>query len=119
MSKLNSIIENKNQLIQYFEDGCKPKSSWKIGTEHEKFGFIKRNLKPLPYQGDCSVLSVLKGLIDTFGWKPIEENKFIIGLNKDSANITLELRIKDRKILINIKFFIKHSILLVYLELIL
>ena len=33
---------------------------------------------------------VLKGLIDTFGWKPIEENKFIIGLNKDSANITLE-----------------------------
>ena len=90
MSKLNSIIENKNQLIQYFEDGCKPKSSWKIGTEHEKFGFIKRNLKPLPYQGDCSVLSVLKGLIDTFGWKPIEENKFIIGLNKDSANITLE-----------------------------
>ncbi len=90
MSKLNSIVENKNQLIQFFEDGCKPKSSWKIGTEHEKFGFIKSNLKPLPYKGHCSVLSVLNGLIETFGWKPIEENKCIIGLKKDTANITLE-----------------------------
>lgn len=41
MSKLNLVVEGKNQLVQYLEDGCKPKSSWKIGTEHEKFGFIK------------------------------------------------------------------------------
>ncbi len=90
MSKLNSIIDNKNQLIKYFEDGCKPKKLWKIGTEHEKFGFIKKNLKPLPYDGDCSILKVLKGLIETFGWIPIEENKFIIGLKKGAANISLE-----------------------------
>ena len=50
MSKLNVVVEDKNQLVQYLEDGCKPKSSWKIGTEHEKFGFIKSNLMPLPYK---------------------------------------------------------------------
>ena len=90
MSKLNVVVEGKNQLVQYLEDGCKPKSSWKIGTEHEKFGFIKSNLKPLPYKGNCSVLGVLKGLIETFGWTPIKENDLIIGLKKGDANITLE-----------------------------
>ena len=90
MSKLNTVVEGKNQLVQYLEDGCKPKSSWKIGTEHEKFGFMKSNLKPLPYKGNCSVLGVLKGLIETFGWKPLKENDLIIGLKKDDANITLE-----------------------------
>ena len=90
MSKLNLVVEGKNQLVQYLEDGCKPKSSWKIGTEHEKFGFIKSNLKPLPYKGNCSVLGVLKGLIETFGWTPIKENDLIIGLKKGDANITLE-----------------------------
>ncbi len=82
MSKLDEVVENKDQLIQYLEDGCKPKNLWKIGTEHEKFGFKKSNLTPLPYKGSCSILSVLKGLIDTFGWKPIEENNVIIGLKK-------------------------------------
>ena len=73
MSKLNVVVAGKNQLVQYLEDGCTPKSSWSIGTEHEKFGFMKSNLKPLPYKGNCSVLGVLKGLIETFGWKPIFE----------------------------------------------
>ena len=90
MSKLDEVVENKDQLIQYLEDGCKPKNLWKIGTEHEKFGFKKSNLTPLPYKGSCSILSVLKGLIDTFGWKPIEENNVIIGLKKGAANVTLE-----------------------------
>ncbi len=90
MSKLDEVVDNKDQLIQYLEDGCKPKNLWKIGTEHEKFGFKKSNLTPLPYRGSCSILSVLKGLIDTFGWKPIEENNVIIGLKKGAANVTLE-----------------------------
>ena len=90
MSKLDEVVENKDQLIQYLEDGCKPKNLWTIGTEHEKFGFKKNNLTPLPYKGSCSILSVLKGLIDTFGWKPIEENNVIIGLKKGAANVTLE-----------------------------
>ena len=36
---------------EYLESGCKPPKDWRIGTEHEKFGFNKDTLKPLPYEG--------------------------------------------------------------------
>lgn len=42
---MSEKILNKNQLIESFEKGCKPKNKWKIGTEHEKFGFQKKKLK--------------------------------------------------------------------------
>mgnify|MGYP006966964081 CR=1 FL=1 len=31
-------IEHPSQLAEYLAAGCKPKSDWRIGTEHEKFG---------------------------------------------------------------------------------
>ena len=34
-------IESKTHLVEYFVSGCKPKKDWRIGTEHEKFGFQK------------------------------------------------------------------------------
>ena len=40
----------KDILISKFSDGCKSKKEWKIGTEHEKFGFIKKNLSPINIQ---------------------------------------------------------------------
>lgn len=33
-------ITSYHQLIEYLEAGCKDKQSWRIGTEHEKFGFF-------------------------------------------------------------------------------
>ena len=32
-------IERRDELVAWFEKGCKPKSQWRIGTEHEKFPF--------------------------------------------------------------------------------
>jgi glutamate--cysteine ligase len=83
-------IENEAQLAQYLADGCKPKDDWRIGTEHEKFGYCKDTLKPLPYEGARSVLAVLEGLRDGHGWAPIQEGEYLIGLEKDGANISLE-----------------------------
>ena len=40
-------IENRRQLIEYFAAGNKPRADWRMGTEHEKFGFDKATLKPL------------------------------------------------------------------------
>ena len=37
-------IESYNQLIEYLASGCKPKLDWRIGTEHEKFGYCKETL---------------------------------------------------------------------------
>ena len=41
-------IENRRQLIEYFAAGNKPRADWRMGTEHETFGFDTKTLKPLP-----------------------------------------------------------------------
>jgi len=55
-------ITDHDQLAQLLADGCKPKDQWRIGTEHEKFGFCQDNHKPLPYAGERSINAVLSGL---------------------------------------------------------
>ncbi|HPE26604.1 MAG TPA: glutamate--cysteine ligase, partial [Albidovulum sp.] len=44
-------IERFEQLAEYMASGEKPKDDWRIGTEHEKFGYCKDTLLPLPYDG--------------------------------------------------------------------
>ncbi|WP_422071816.1 glutamate--cysteine ligase [Tranquillimonas rosea] len=83
-------IEDVSQLAAYLEAGCKPPEDWRIGTEHEKFGYCKDTLKPLPYDGPRSIRAMLEGLRDSFGWSPVEEGGLIIGLEKDGANVSLE-----------------------------
>ncbi|MDJ0920657.1 MAG: glutamate--cysteine ligase [Henriciella sp.] len=83
-------ISGKAELVDWFEAGCKPKDQWRIGTEHEKFGFLIDGLKPLPYDGEASVKAMLEGLRDRFGWTPIEEGGHLIGLKKDGASVSLE-----------------------------
>ena len=63
---------------------------WRIGTEHEKFGYCKDSLNPLPFEGERSILAVLQGLRDAHGWDPVMEGQNLIGLVKDGANISLE-----------------------------
>jgi len=83
-------IERHEQLAEYLAEGCKPRADWRIGTEHEKFGYNRDTLEPLPYEGPCSVRAMLEGLRDRFGWAPVEEGGKIIGLLKDGANVSLE-----------------------------
>ncbi|TCK99341.1 glutamate--cysteine ligase [Shimia isoporae] len=83
-------IEHHDQLAEYLSSGCKPREDWRIGTEHEKFGYCKDTHKPLPYEGERSILAVLEGLRDGHGWTPLEEGGKLIGLEKDGANVSLE-----------------------------
>ncbi|MBM2322972.1 MULTISPECIES: glutamate--cysteine ligase [Marivita] len=83
-------IEHHDQLAEYLASGCKPKEDWRIGTEHEKFGYCKDSLNPLPFEGERSILAVLQGLRDAHGWDPVMEGQNLIGLVKDGANISLE-----------------------------
>ena len=83
-------ITDQRQLIEYVEAGCKPKSDWRIGTEHEKFGYTHDDLRPLPYEGERSVRALLEGLAARFGWQPILEDGRPIALQRGRANITLE-----------------------------
>ncbi len=83
-------IERREQLAEYLAAGCKPKDDWRIGTEHEKFGYCRDTLKPLPYAGERSILAMLEGLRDRHGWDPVMEGENLIGLVKDGANVSLE-----------------------------
>src|SRR5215470_510949 len=82
-------IENRRQLIEWFAAGNKPKAAWRMGTEHEKFGFNRRTLKPLPYDGGTGIRAMLEGMT-RFGWQPVVEGNNPIALERDKANITLE-----------------------------
>jgi glutamate--cysteine ligase len=82
-------ITSKDDLIASLSDGCKPKDQWRIGTEHEKFGFDLKTLAPLPYEGKPGVRAMLEGL-QRFGWQPINEGPHIIGLKQGGAAISLE-----------------------------
>jgi glutamate--cysteine ligase len=83
------IIEHKSQMIERLAGGSKPKSDWRIGTEHEKIGFCLKKLTPLPYEGDCGIHRMLSGL-QRFGWTPVEENGYLIALKRDGASVSLE-----------------------------
>lgn len=84
-------VETKEQLVEYLESGCKPESQWKLGTEHEKFGYTLNDLRPLPYQGERSIHAILSGLAENFDWRPVLEKGQPIALIDDTgASITLE-----------------------------
>jgi len=83
-------IESTDQLGEYLATGCKPAESFRIGTEHEKFGFALETHDPLPYDTDgASVLKMLEGL-KRFDWEPVEEGGHLVALKRNGASITLE-----------------------------
>lgn len=84
------LIEHKKQLCEFITSGFKPKKSWRIGTEHEKFGWLTDSYQPLPYQGQRSIFTILNALQERYGWSGISEGEYIIGLERCGANISLE-----------------------------
>ncbi len=85
------VVEDRQVLIEYLASGCKPEEQWRLGTEHEKFGFTTEDLRPLPYDGPRGIGAVLSGLATEFGWRPLLEGDNIIALSDDTgASITLE-----------------------------
>ncbi|MDC1279744.1 glutamate-cysteine ligase family protein [Pelagibacteraceae bacterium] len=80
------MISSKEQIINYFKSGIRETKDYKIGIEHEKFLFDQNKNKRVDYP---TILKMFKGLYE-FGWKPILENKNIIGLKKSGKSITLE-----------------------------
>jgi len=83
------LVESKRQLVDYIESGNKPKEYWRVGTEHEKFGFRWADKQALPYDGPAGIQAVLNGM-KRFGWEPVSEGGNVIALKQDGASITLE-----------------------------
>ena len=80
------MIISKEQIIDYFKSGVKENKNFKVGIEHEKFLYNKKDNKRISYS---KIKEMFTALLE-FGWNPILEKGNIIGLNKDGKNITLE-----------------------------
>ena len=82
-------ITDPRQLVDVLASGEKPREAWRIGTEHEKFGFRLDDLRPPAFDGASGIEALLKGLT-RFGWAPVEEGGRVIALARDGASVTLE-----------------------------
>lgn len=90
----SSIIKSRDELVASLASGAKPESDWRIGTEHEKFGFNIGDNSPVPYGGERGIQALLETHHNCFGWDPIRESGKIIGLSCSDCpiggSITLE-----------------------------
>jgi glutamate--cysteine ligase len=73
-------IETREELVAWFEAGSKPRSRFRLGTEHEKFVFTVDGHNPVSYQGQRGIRALLEGMQHLLGWEPIIEDGNIIGL---------------------------------------
>ena len=84
-----ATIESRQQLIDYLAGGVRAPDAWRIGTEHEKFGFDVADLRPPPYAGARGIRALLEGM-QRFGWQGVHEGEQLIALNRGGASISLE-----------------------------
>ena len=83
-----------DDLVADFDRGCKPKSAFRVGSEHEKFVFRIAGHRSVPYEGRAGIQALLTGL-KRFGWDEILEHRpdggeTLIGLSRGGASVSLE-----------------------------
>lgn len=86
------LIESRADLLEVMAVGGKPKSEWRVGTEHEKHVYRKAPLAPVPYAGEDGVHALLDGIEARTGWHPFFDRGNPIGLRNLGAvgGISLE-----------------------------
>jgi len=91
--KTSPIIESRDQLIASFARGEKPAERWRIGTEHEKFVYARRDHHAPSYDEPGGIRDLLADLT-RHGWKPVEETTAhgtnVIALTGDDGSVSLE-----------------------------
>ena len=85
---------SRDVLIAAMSKGMKPRDQWRIGAEHEKFGFDRSTLRRPAYDGPSGILAMLEGLT-RFGWERVYEGDHVIALERTtpdglSSSISLE-----------------------------
>jgi len=80
------FINSKQDLINYFQKGCKTKDQLSIGVEHEKFLFDDNSNQRVNFE----TISKVFNFLEKFGWKPIKEKNNTIALKRENQSITLE-----------------------------
>jgi glutamate--cysteine ligase len=93
-SVAESPVTDRRELVEYMASGARAREDWRIGTEHEKFGFRLDDLRPPTFEGERGIEAMLTGM-QRFGWDPVQESvdgmpARTIALLRDGASVTLE-----------------------------
>jgi glutamate--cysteine ligase len=75
---------SREDLIGAMSKGAKPRDQWRIGAEHEKFGFDRSTLRRPTYDGPNGIKAMLDGLT-RFGWDKVYEGENVIALERRNA----------------------------------
>lgn len=86
------LIESRADLIDAMARGAKPRSEWRIGTEHEKHVFHRDPIRPVAYEGEAGIRALLAGIEARTGWHPFYDRDYPIGLRNHTiaGGISLE-----------------------------
>ena len=90
-------VNGRDDLVAWFEQGCKTGGDLRIGIEHEKIPFYVDGHRPVPYDGEPiggrgGIKSLLEGLARDGDWQPGYDGGQVNSLSNaaSGANITLE-----------------------------
>ncbi len=67
-------------MVEVMARGGKPKSQWRVGTEHEKHVFRTNPLATVPYEGEEGIRALLAGIKERTGWQYFYDKQNPIGL---------------------------------------
>ncbi len=87
---MSELVEKKDDLIRYFQEGGKPRAQWKIGTEYEKVVVRAADGTAIPYSGAGGVEDLLRRMAADFGFESEDEHGHILALKGERSAITLE-----------------------------
>ena len=87
---MSELLEKKDDLIRYFEDGGKPRAQWRVGSEYEKVVVRNSDGTAIPYSGAGGVEDLLRRMANDYGFEPEDEHGHILALKGERAAITLE-----------------------------
>lgn len=94
-------ITSPSQLTDVLARGIKPRSAWRVGTEHEKFGYVLADAQDGrgPYAQPAYRPKGIEALFEAIGtdheqWSPIKDQGAIIGLKGNGASQGASLSIE-------------------------
>ncbi len=88
------LIERRDDLVAPMQQGEKPRSEWRIGTEHEKLVYRRDNHAAPSYDEPGGIRDILLELRQ-FGWEPVEEEgadgvSRVIAMSGEDGTVSLE-----------------------------
>src|SRR5262245_54725637 len=87
---LAQVIEDPEQLVEYFRVAEKPEEQHRVGTEAEKIGVYVADASPIPYEGPRGIGALLAKLAAHHEFETMVEGENLLGLASNDATITLE-----------------------------